>query len=184
MLKRSILLKMIFAFLFVSLITVALLVVSASYNTGREFDTYLLEKDQESIANHFVKYYTQNGNWQDVDATLENLYAALKVTEGDAEHPSFSLADEKEEVIISGGYYNTGDLLLQNDKKDSRTITVDGKVVGYLVLRRPMPRPIPAPSGFIERVNTRLMISGVAALLIALLLGVIISRIFTRPFEN
>ena len=53
MLKRSILLKMIFAFLVVSLITVGLLVVSASYNTGKVFDTYLMEKDQESITKHF-----------------------------------------------------------------------------------------------------------------------------------
>jgi signal transduction histidine kinase len=184
MLKRSILFKMIFAFLVVSLITVGLLVASASYNTGKVFDTYLMEKDQESITNHFAQYYTQHGSWDGVAATLDSLYTTLKVTEGDAKHPSFSLADSQDIVIISGGYYNVGDQLLQNDKKDSQVIRIDGKVAGYLVFRRPMPRPNPGPNGFIERVNTRLILSGVAALVFALLLGIVISRIFTRPIRD
>jgi signal transduction histidine kinase len=184
MLKRSILLKMIFAFLVVSLITVGLLVVSASYNTGKVFDTYLMEKDQESITKHFTQYYTQHGSWEGVSSTLASLYTTLKVTEGDPIHPSFSLADNQEVVIISGGYYNVGDQLLQNDKKDSQVITIDGKVAGYLILRRPMPRPFPGPNGFIERVNTSLVLSGLAALAFSLLLGIVISRIFTRPIRE
>jgi signal transduction histidine kinase len=184
MLKRSILLKMIFAFLVVSLITVGLLVVSASYNTGKVFDTYLMEKDQESITSHFTQYYTKHGSWEGVSSTLASLYTNLKVTEGDAIHPSFSLADNHEIVIISSGYYKAGDQLLQNDKKDSQVITIDGKVTGYLILRRPMPRPFPGPNGFIERVNTSLMLSGLAALAFSLLLGIVISRIFTRPIRE
>lgn len=184
MLKRSILIKMILAFLLISLITVALLIASASYNTSREFNTYLVDQDNTTISNHFINYYKQNGSWNGVSNTIVDLYKSLKIQQGDPFHPAFTLAGADDVVLISGGYYNVGDLLLQNDKKNSLAITVNEKVVGYLVLRNPKPLPGPEPGGFIQRVNTNLIISGAVAIVFALILGIITSRIFTRPIRE
>lgn len=182
--KRSILVKLILGFSFVSLITVALIITTTVYNTGREFNTYLLDQDKNSIVDHFTAYYQDHRSWDGVGDTVTTLYETLKIPEGDPVHPAFTLADSNEVVLISGGYYKTGDSLLQIDRRDSQALTVDGKVVGYLVIRNPIPRPGPDPNGFMQRVNTRLIISGVAAFLFAIALGVIFSRILTRPVRE
>jgi signal transduction histidine kinase len=183
--KRSILLKLILAFLFISIVSVVLLVASASYGTGREFDTYLVDRDKDTILNYFAKYYEQHNSWAGVTDTLPELYQSLKITDPELlRNPPFTLADSTEKVVLTGGYYKAGDVLLQKDEGDSQLITVSGATVGYLLIRNPLPHIGPQPAGFIQRVNTRLIVSGIAALAIALLLGVIISRIFTRPLRE
>ncbi len=176
--------KMILAFLIVSIITVALLIAGASYKTGMEFNTYLAEKDQETTLNHFYKYYEKNSSWDGVAATMPDLFQSLSEQSGNMDRPSFILADMNDIVLISGGYYKTGDLLLQNDKRISKPLIVDETTVGYIIFRQPAPGPIPGPEGFIKRVNNSLLIFGVLALVFALILGVIISRIFTRPLRE
>lgn len=182
--RRSILVKLILGFFFVSLITVALIITTTAYNTGREFNTYLLDQDISSIVDHFTEYYKAHQSWDGVSETVTDLYTTLNIPEGDPVHPAFTLADSNEVVLISGGYYKSGDFLLQMDQRDSQEITVNGQVVGYLVMRNPFPRPGPEPNNFVQRVNTRLIISGVAAFLFAITLGVIFSRILTRPVRE
>jgi signal transduction histidine kinase len=184
MVKRSILTKLILAFLLVSVIAIASLLVITSYNTGREFNTYLADQDQTTIISHFTNYYEENQSWQNVDATLPGLLNSLKIKEPDPNHPSFTLADASEVVVISSGYYKKGDVLLQNDKRDSILITDQGVTVGYLVMRNRMPRPGPEPNPFIERVNQRLIVSGGIALAFALIFAVVISRVFTQPIRE
>lgn len=182
--KRSILIKLIFGFALVSLIAVVLVTFSATYNTGREFNTYLLTQDRTSILNHFTEYYTQHRSWAGVENTLDTLYKQLKLNSSDPVHPAFTLTDENETVLIPGGYYKRGDKLLQNDRPVSREIIVDGKVVGYLIIRDPLPRPGAEPAGFVQRVNHKMVLSGIAAFLLAILLGILFSKNFTKPIRE
>ena len=63
-------------------------------------------------------------------------------------------------------------------------ITEDGQVIGILV---PMPMPFqgqPREVEFIERINLYLLYGALVGMVIALLLGIILSRTLTRPIRE
>ncbi len=181
---KSITIKLTLAFLAISALTIGMVVIVNQRGTNREFNTYLLNLDRSSIAEHFVTYYQENGSWQQVNSALPGLYQSLKIPISPEYPPPFILTDPSYRVIVGSGIYHPGDVLLIRDQVGSLPIIVGQQAVGYLDIRNPVPRPGPNEPSFLDRVNRLMIESGVIAILIALIFGILISRFFTRPLRE
>jgi signal transduction histidine kinase len=94
------------------------------------------------------------------------------------------LTDQRGIVLVANDRYKVGDQVPSSSLKQGVSITQDGKVVGVLV---PMPVPFqgqPREVEFIERINMTLFYGALVGAVIALLLGIFLSRTLTRPIRE
>ena len=187
---RSISSKLILAFLSIGIISVAIIFVTATLNTRSEFIRFLTDQTQSNVVTQLSAYYEQYGSWEGVESVLS--------PDGDEpgqgsgpEGPGpnrrfypFTLTTESGVVIVPNGTYHGGDHVPQADLAKGISITKDYKVIGVLV---PIPMPFqgrPREVEFIDRTNRILLYGALIGAVIALLLGIFLSRTLTRPIRE
>ena len=181
---KSITFKLILAFLCISLITVLVVVITTQRSTDREFNQFLLANDQQTVTKIFTDYYAENKSWDGLPNAAAGILAELKIPVGNGERLPFTLTDANYKVILAGGMYQPGDILLTIDQSRSLPIQFNGMDVGYLDIRTPIPAPRPASDLFIRRMRINMIIIGAAAVLLSLVLGFIFSRIISSPLRE
>jgi two-component system, OmpR family, sensor histidine kinase BaeS len=182
---RSISSKLILAFLSIGIISVAVIFVTATLNTRSEFIRFLTDQTQSNVVTQLSDYYQQYGSWEGVESVLS--------PDGDEPGPGpgpnrrfypFTLTTETGIVIVPNGRYKGGDQVPQQDLAKGISITKDNKVIGVLV---PIPAPFqgrPREVEFIDRTNRILLYGALIGAVIALLLGIFLSRTLTRPIRE
>lgn len=187
---RSISSKLILAFLSIGIISVAIIFVTATLNTRSEFIRFLTDQTQSNVVTQLSAYYEQYGSWEGVESVLS--------PDGDEpgqgpgpEGPGpnrrfypFTLTTESGVVIVPNGRYHGGDHVPQADLAKGISITKDDQVIGVLV---PIPMPFqgrPREVEFIDRTNRILLYGALIGAVIALLLGIFLSRTLTRPIRE
>ena len=185
---RSISSKLILAFLSIGIISVAAIFVTATLNTRAEFIRFLSDQTQNDVVTQLSGYYQQYGSWEGVESVLHP----------DGDEPGlgpggpgpnrrfypFTLTSENGIVISPNGGYKIGDQVPQQDLAKGISITQDNKVIGVLV---PIPMPFqgrPREVEFIDRTNRILLYGALIGAVIALLLGIFLSRTLTRPIRE
>jgi signal transduction histidine kinase len=181
---RSITVKLLLAFLAISMLSVMLIVLSARWLTEREFRSYLFTQNRNNIVTALADYYNKNGSWVGVDVSM--------LIPGDSPQPRmpagagrfFSLVDGTDHVVLAGLGDNVGDLLPQSDIQNGISIKVNGKVVGILITRQPTVNVNPAETDFLNRVRQVYTFSAIGVIAVGLLLAFLLSRTFTRPIRE
>jgi signal transduction histidine kinase len=174
---RSITLKLIFSFLVIGLISIATIVLLARQNTRDEFNRFVDEGRGQELVTELANYYQTNNSWDGVEL-------AFAPQEGAPAYPSFTIANENGHALFDGGGYRNGDLVPNHELDFSVPIRVNGEIVGRLIMER-MPFPgTPREEEFIQRINLVLIYSGIGASLVALLLGIFLSRTIARPIRE
>ncbi len=182
---RSISSKLIVAFLSIGIVSVAIIFITARWNTRAEFIRFLTDQDQTDFVAQLTNYYAENGTW--VGAEIIWYQPGMMHQHGGGPNrgmPSFTLTDENGKVLVSNQMYKAGQHLSSSDLKNGVAITQNNKVVGILV---PMPMPFegqPRELEFIERINLTLLYGALIGAIIALLLGIFLSRTITRPIRE
>ena len=182
---RSISTKLIIAFLSIGIVSVAIIFITARWNTRAEFINFLSDQTQTDTITELSNYHLANGTW----AGVETIFAQQQPMHGPGpdDHKSpqpFTLADEKGIVIVSSGKYKPGDTLSDADIEIGIPITEGDNVLGIFV---PMRMPFegrPRELEFIERTNLTLLYGALIGAVIALLLGIFLSRTLTRPIRE
>jgi signal transduction histidine kinase len=179
---RSITVKLLLAFLAVSMLSVMLIVLSARFLTEREFRSYLFTQNRNGIITSLTDYYDKTGSWTGVNVT-QLVPANLPVPHAGPGPAGrfFSLVDSTNHVVLAGIGDNVGDLLPQSDIQNGSPIKVNGKVVGVLVTRQPTVNVNPAETDFLNRVKQVYTFSAIGVIAVALLLAFLLSRTLTRP---
>ena len=179
---RSITVKLILSFLVIGLISIAIIVLLARQNTQTEFNRFVTDRRGEDMVTELANYYQTNGSWNGANEVFAP--NANHAEDGAKPYPSFTIADESGLALLDGGGFHTGDLIPEHELEFSTPINVDGKTVGILVMER-MPFPgNPREEEFIQRINLLLIYSGLGASLVALLLGILLSRTISRPIRE
>ena len=181
---RSITVKLLLAFLAISMLSVLLIVLSARYVTDREFRTYLFNQNRNAIVTVLTNYYAKNGTWVGVENAL--------VIPGQPSPPRFAaggrwfftLVDSNSHVVLAGSGDNVGDLLPQSDLQNGIPIKVNGKTVGTMLTRQPTIRVNPAETAFLNRVMQVFSLSAIGVIAVGLLLAFLLSRTLTRPIRE
>jgi signal transduction histidine kinase len=184
---RSISTKLVLGFLSIGIIIVAIIFAIVRWNTQSEFIRFLSQQNQSDIITQLSNYHLTNGSWEGV----EQVFAPPPQSgpgngfgNGPSRYRPFTLTNQEGQVIASNGRYKSGDKVPIEELEIGVPLTEEGKVIGILV-------PVHAPFEgnqreleFINRTNLTLLYSALIGTVIALLLGIFLSRTLTRPIRE
>jgi len=185
---RSISTKLILAFLSIGIISIAILFTTARSSTRPAFISFLSDQAEKDLIGELAIYHLKNGSW----AGVERIFLFREDPKQPAFGPSlkskkivpFTLADEAGKVIISNERYKVGDRVPESDLTLGMPIKEDGKIIGILLPMRVPFEGQPPEVEFIESTNRTLLYGALMAAIIALLLGIFLSRTLTRPIRE
>jgi signal transduction histidine kinase len=176
---------MVLAFLGIALVSILLIVLLARWNTGTEFTRFISNRWGEAMSVTLSEYYRDNGSWKGV----QKIIALYRNPEEPGNAPPqrfvfFTLADENGHIISAGPGYHAGEVVRQVDLEKGIPVEVDGERVGTLVMGKVPPERNPREAEFIQRTNRMLVFSALGASVVALLIGIFLSRTLTRPIRE
>jgi signal transduction histidine kinase len=182
---RSITVKLLLAFLAISMLSVLLIVLSARWVTEREFRSFLFNQNRNNIISALAAFYSKTGSWVGIEnaqlVPLGDPPLARPIPGGGR---FFSLADSSNHVVMAGIGDNVGELLPQAVIQNGNPIKVNGKIVGTMVTRQPTINVNPAETAFLNRVKQVYTLSAIAVIGLGLLLAFLLSRTLTRPIRE
>ena len=185
---RSISTKLILAFLSIGIISIAILFTTARSSTRPAFISFLSDQAEKDLIGELAIYHLKNGSW----AGVERIFLFREDPKQPVFGPipdrkkivPFTLADEAGKVIISNERYKVGDHVPESDLTLGVPIKEDGKIIGILLPMRVPFEGQPPEVEFIESTNRTLLYGALMAAIIALLLGIFLSRTLTRPIRE
>jgi len=200
---RSLAFKLVLAFLLVSLTGAALTALFARWTTFREFDRLVLEQVQTDFMTDATAYYQSNGSWQGawqyfrrpgiapVPQSPQSGQQPPPALPGDRSPQQvsrstyvFALVDLGGRVVLPAGPYNLGDQVSAEELAQGVEIEVDRQVVGVALLTGQAPELSPQEQQYLARTSRASFYAALAAILVALILGVFLARTLTRPVRE
>jgi len=185
---RSISTKLILAFLSIGIVSVAIIFITARWNTRAEFINFLSDQTQTNLVTNLSDYHLQNGSWEGVEVIIiqpANQQPGMGPGHGPQEIRPFTLTDQNGTVIFSTDKkYKQGAKISSGDLEFGTPIRNNGQVVGVLIATRMPFEGNQRELEFIERTNLTLLYGALIGAVIALLLGIFLSRTLTRPIRE
>jgi signal transduction histidine kinase len=181
---RSITLKMVLAFLGIALISIVVIVVLARWNTGAEFTRFVSDRRGAELVENLERYYQTNGTWAGAEKAIAITIGQQWSENGPPREPFFTLVNKGGQVVFAGPGYRMGEQVPPPELERGLPVEVDGERVGTLVIGRIPIERNPREEEFIRRTNLMLVYSAVGASIVALLLGIFLSRTLTRPIRE
>ncbi len=177
---RSLIWKLVAAFLAVSLVAIGLVALFGVLATISEFNRFVSQEATNNFTNFVSEYYAANSNLEGIDDALRGKLIRDKAAPGVRIFPTL-LTDPEGLVMIGGEGYEPGQRVSEELLERGTRITSNGRVIAIAVPRtNPFPRN-PAQQEYLERTGQSLALAGVGAAIIAILLGVLLARTITRP---
>ena len=189
---RSLTLKLIVAFLAVSLAATGLLALLAGRTTARAFDTFIADQAQVNVAANLAAYYERTGSWAGIEAEALSMMPGGGMRGGGpgrgpmrgATMGGLALANTDGRIIVPGAGFSRNGQLSPEQLAAGVPVEVDGEVVGTVLGRPQAPGLTPVEAAFLERVNRALLLAAGGAAVMALALGVLLARTLTHPLRE
>jgi signal transduction histidine kinase len=182
---RSITLKLVLAFLFISSVSILLIVIFIRYTTDREFRRFAATNDRYNLIETLQDYYLVHGSWTGIEgAELFMRYPAPGDKIPPRPYNVLTVTDHYGKVIRAGSNYKLGTSLPSDELERGAPIQVDGETVGYLIFSPPPFDENSPERNFLTRTTQLLFYGALAATAIALLLGIALSRSLTSPIRE
>jgi signal transduction histidine kinase len=178
--------KLSLAFLLVSLLAIGLAALVVQNVTSAQFNNYLLEQQREQFLRVAGEYYAETSDWRGVEIRLQAAQLLPPPPQpGQIPLPQpFALTGRDGRVIIPGGGFERGQIILPNVLGRGTPIEVDGQTVGYLLSTGAPPAQRVIESQYLERVNLSLLTAALGGVVLALVLGLFVARTLTRPLRE
>ncbi len=192
---RSLTFKLVLAFLVASVAGIILASIFIRQLVLREFDDYVTAQRREEFVSIVSSYYAAHGSWDGVGAWLrDQMLPARPPVEGPGETQGplvrlggplqFLLADSDGAVVAPLEAARFEVRLSKEQLANGTPLVVGGQVVGTVLgIDRPNVRNL-AEERYLERTDRALAIAAAGAVLIALVLGVFLARLLTRPVRE
>lgn len=169
--RSSLTLKMILSFLVVSVLSLMLVGIFTRSSTSAEFQRYISAQDSSRAIEIFTNYYARNGSWRGVREAIDERYLDLA---------PFILLDTDGDILFG----EQGSMLMPMHN-ERLPVDVGGKTVGYLMVTDQHSRMMrPSSDNFLERMDSIFSYSLLGAGVLALALGLLLSRYLTRPIRE
>ncbi len=176
---RSLAVKLSLSFLGVGLAVAGLVAIFAGQFPAHQFGNFLFNQNQETLAARLCDYYNTHGSWQNVDDALPNIFDPRQG--GD---PDIQLVDTSGHVVAGRPTFPPQQTIPANDLAQGAPIVVDGQRVGTLIRQRGGFGVPPPGANFLNRINQALIIATLGAAVLALVLGWLLARVFTRQLSE
>jgi two-component system sensor histidine kinase BaeS len=187
---KSLGIKLVLAFLIVSLTGTGLTVLLARQATTNEFGHFVFRQSRQELVAQFSEFYAQNSSWAGVDRFAtgrgdENMMGQMGQMHGHGPNDFLALADQSGMVVRPGAGYPLGAKVPSDVLRSGIPIEVNGQQVGTLLEGRPPFASLPtAGQDFLRQVNLALVVATLAATGLALVLGILLTRALTRPVQE
>ncbi|NKB69651.1 MAG: HAMP domain-containing protein [Candidatus Latescibacteria bacterium] len=211
---RSLTWKLMLGFLVVCLVEAVLVVIFARRATEREFDQYVRERVQGVLVVQLENYFAQEGSWATLEersweglrerswgrGRRSNRGERANRDEGanrdewanrgesrgrrSRYEPLFALVNQERQVVLPAGDLHSGDAVAAELVAQGRALEVDGQVVGTIVRVESDRSFSPGEKRYLARTYQVLLYALVGSLAIALFLGAVLARTFTRPLQQ
>ncbi|MEK7327646.1 MAG: ATP-binding protein [Chloroflexota bacterium] len=199
--SRSLTWKLTLAFLLVALTVALLVAVLIRLTNAGQLDRLIVEQGRSEFKSNLIAYYQANGSWDGASEYFaqyrgETFPFATPLPGGDPynedHYPGprrdrrqlFGVVDAQGVVVIPlFPEFPTGKLISQDVLAQGEPVEIDDEVVGTILTAQFPPGLNPEETAFLQRINVALLMASVAAVLIALLVGVLLARTLTRPLR-
>jgi two-component system OmpR family sensor kinase/two-component system sensor histidine kinase BaeS len=189
------------AFALIILVTVGAVALLADLTAGQAFRQYLSYTDIarfENLTTRLTGYYEANGSWEGIDQLLRQVRIVPASMPGPQmgrrpgtldwrdERFQLILADAGGQVVYDGSSGNPGRKLTRGEQAAAQDLSVNGQVVGQLVISRPVQSAILGPLErlFVTRLRWLLVAGALLAGALGVLLGLLFSRTLTAPLQR
>jgi signal transduction histidine kinase len=205
--------KLILSFLIIAITSVALVIFLIRLTTIDRFNSLIVDQQRNYLQIAAADYYTTNGSWDGINQVWANLIPPipennpdpnLSNVQTDIQQPAdnnnslppdkrdgidrfrlFGLADANGVVIVSlNPEYPAGKVLSASELKSGEPIEVNGETVGTILTANLQPKLTPAEDRYLSRTNQAILVAGLAALVIALVFGILLARQLTKPIQE
>jgi signal transduction histidine kinase len=194
--RISLLWKMAAAFLLVAITSAALVAIFIRLTNADRLSRLIIDQQRADMETLLGQYYQKNGNWDGVAQEWGMLLRSKAaqdpkdfnggppIGDGHDRRSFLGLADPQGLVIISvDPNYPNGSTLPDSELKVGSPLVVDGQTVGVLLTASGNPALNPAEDLFLRRTNEALLLAGLAALAVALVIGVMLALTLIRPLR-
>ena len=185
---RSLITKLVLAFLLISVAGLILAGFFIRRSVTNEFDDFLLTQQRTSFINTVGNYYEYYGTWENVNLWLRDLPKRPEGFKGGKGGPErylhFVLADAEGNIVIPYGEYQSGNQISTTDRTNAEVLTSNGQTVGYVITPK-LDIPLnPEEERYLQRTMWGLGMAGIIAVTFALIFGIVLARLMTRPLRE
>ncbi|MEA3351378.1 MAG: HAMP domain-containing protein, partial [Chloroflexota bacterium] len=195
--------KLLLAFLAVSLTVAVLGAGIIHYTTQREFAALTLKNARQAFIGQASIYYRTTGSW-DGFAHFLFQHQAPPPQQQPQNHPPqsslqqplpprnephatafiFLLADTNGRVIVPVRPYRVGEILSADILAEGTALDIDGEIIATVIAMGDPPPLAAREVHFLERSRRSLIYATLAAVAVALVLSLLLSRGLTRPLRK
>ena len=187
--------RLTFGFIAVTLIVVVAIGWLADSSANNEFQDYLLRQEQVAqtgLIDDLAVLYQRNSNWNGVSELIAAYNAPMGRGRGAGtgmmgrNRPPILFADANGNVIYDERNQRVGAPLSTDERNLAQTIKVNNNVVGYLILGQTGRGMMLAPTeqAFLDQLRLTLLLAGIAAVVLGIILGLLVSRTVAKPLSN
>jgi two-component system, OmpR family, sensor histidine kinase BaeS len=188
---RSLAVKLTLAFLLVGLTGSILVTVIVQQRTRAAFSNFIVNQEQQTLANNLIVYYQANGSWVGVgnDITFLQGSPPLRQVGGHnipIDGSPFILVGPDRVVVYSNQPDEIGQTLNKGNLTGAISLQANNQTIGWLVLT-PVSRsftPNTPEANFLRNVNSATLLSAMVAVLLALCLGGLLAFTMTRSLRD
>lgn len=155
---RSLSVKLMLAFLAVIVAGVALQALTVHVATTRAFGRFVAREERARLASSLAEHYRATGGWR-----------------GFRPGPGFVVVDPQGHLLAGDPRHG------RRMQGDDQAVFIDGELVARVIGPAGTPPMGPAALAFFRALGRSLVLASVGAALVALLLGLALSRTLTRP---
>lgn len=199
---RKLWLRLAAAFLLVSLAAVALFALVMARTIDREFRGYVGGQASRAVSERATEvlemYYASNGTWLGAEAVLPgNGDQATGPGQGQRRGMGgmmaggaggmmggirYAVFDAQGNLVTGSEPAGVGSTLQPDEQDRATPLVVDGETVGWLLVQQPTQVLLDAAqASFLQQVQRTVVLAGLVAAGLALVAGVAISQVITRP---
>jgi len=197
--SRSITLRLILAFLLVSVTVVALASGITYWLTIRQFRQLTIDQERDRFAADVTFYYQTTGSWDGVLDYYQRRSATNFRFNPPPDMPMMgnrggrppgvptlycALVDNDGRVLIPAGDYHTSEILPAATLALGTPISVNDMRVGTVLVVGSLPPLGMLEQQYLTRTNLALLYAALGASAVALLLGIILARALTHPIRD
>lgn len=175
--------RLTLAFLIVGLTGAALVALFVGLRTSREFDRFVLDREQLHLVENLAAFYDGSGSWEGLRARAASqtfgIWGLRELARG-----RLLLADASGQVVIGPRGLPPGTVLSPDERERAAAIEADGQTVGYVLFvdrSRQPPRAASPEADFLRRITQAIFLGALGATAVALCLGILLARTISQP---
>jgi two-component system sensor histidine kinase BaeS len=188
---RSLAVKLTLAFLLVGLTGSILVTVIVQQRTRTEFNNFIMNREQQNLAENLIYFYQVNGSWAGVADALTRIQTYPPLEPDGMRNPfpqdsSLTLVGTDQIIVYSKDINEIGNKVSNRVLNGGIALQSNGQKIGWLILT-PGRQSFTSntPEGiFLRNMNSATLLSAGVAVLLALILGGLLAFSMTRSLRD